>query len=163
MCAVNEENESSAKDKDDDAEAEGKDGTQTTATATTSITKESGPDNISVVECSKNLTLEQQRQLALTLSWPPKKKEKKKKKSSKVDTSSSKDKNLVMDLNCLHCNVKFYNKADFNSHCSTEKHQQNLMSDEGTKWRRHLEKMCNLFFHNIEIICKLKLNIYIAM
>merc|ERR1739844_189339 len=72
MCAVKEENESSAKDKDDDAEAEGKDGTQTTATAPTSITKESGPDNISVVECSKNLTLEQQRPLALTLSWPQK-------------------------------------------------------------------------------------------
>ena len=145
MCAVNEENELSAKDKDHDAEVEGKDGIPTTvasATATTSITKESGPDNISVVECSKSLTLEQQRQLALTLSWPPKKKEKKKKKSSKVDTSSSKDKNLVMDLNCLHCNVKFYNKADFNSHCSTEKHQQNLMSDEGTKWRHNLEKMC---------------------
>ena len=140
MCAVNEENELSAKDKDHDAEVEGKDGIPTTvasATATTSITKESGPDNISVVECSKSLTLEQQRQLALTLSWPPKKKEKKKKKSSKgsVDTSSSKDKNLVMDLNCLHCNVKFYNKADFNSHCSTEKHQQNLMSDEG-KFKR---------------------------
>merc|ERR1712083_710099 len=68
MCAVNEENELSAKDKDDDAEAEGKDGIPTTvasATATTSITKESGPDNISVVECSKSLTLEQQRQLAL--------------------------------------------------------------------------------------------------
>ena len=53
MCAVNEENELSAKDKDDDAEAEGKDGTQTTATATTSITKESGPDNISVVSVQK--------------------------------------------------------------------------------------------------------------
>merc|ERR1712110_520261 len=63
MCAVNEENELSAKNKDEDAEAEGKDGTQITATAPTSITKESGPDNISVVECSKNLTLEQQRQL----------------------------------------------------------------------------------------------------
>lgn len=149
MCAVNEENESSAKDKDHDAEVEGRDGIPTTvasATATTSITKESGPDNISVVECSKSLTLEQQRQLALTLSWPPKKKEKKKKKTSKgsVDISSSKDKNLVMDLNCLHCNVKFYNKVDFNSHCSTEKHQQNLMSDEGTKLRHNLEKMCNL-------------------
>merc|ERR1712183_1020251 len=80
MCAVNEENELSAKDKDDDAEAEGKDGVPSTATAATSITKQSGPDNISVVECSKNLSLEQQRQLALTLSWPPKKKEKKKKK-----------------------------------------------------------------------------------
>ena len=143
MCAVNEENELSAKDKDHDAEVKGEDGIPTTvasATATTLITKESGPDNISVVECSKSLTLEQQRQLALTLSWPPKKKEKKKKKTSKgsVDISSSKDKNLVMDLNCLHCNVKFYNKVDFNSHCSTEKHQQNLMSDEGTKWRHNL-------------------------
>ena len=51
MCAVNEEDELSAKDKDHDAEVEGKDGIPTTvasATATTSITIN---NNIRHVDC----------------------------------------------------------------------------------------------------------------
>ena len=34
-------------------------------------------------------------------------------------------------LNCIHCNVKFYNSKDFQAHCRTEKHQHTTMSDEG--------------------------------
>ena len=72
--------------------------------------------------------------MAATDAANTKKKERKKKKSSKTEASSSK--NVLnqfseSNLNCLHCNVKFYNKCDFQAHCRTEKHQHTVMSDEG--------------------------------
>ena len=62
-----------------------------------------------------------------------KKKEKKKKKAAKTDSSSKNISQQISEsnLNCLHCNVKFYNKCDFQTHCRTEKHQHTVMSDEG--------------------------------
>ena len=72
--------------------------------------------------------------------YPPKKKEKKKKKTAKGSNESGVPKNKEVasaptsgdtNLNCLHCNVRFYIKNDFLAHCRTEKHQQTVMSDEG--------------------------------
>ena len=35
------------------------------------------------------------------------------------------------DLHCSYCNVTFYNKVDFQSHCRSDRHQHTIMSDEG--------------------------------
>ena len=81
--------------------------------------------------------------MASTELSQPKKKEKKRRKSAKLPSEScmNKHKDLSIahtsggesNLNCLHCNVKFYNKNDFQTHCRTEKHQHTVMSDEGKK------------------------------
>ena len=76
--------------------------------------------------------------MAVTDASQTKKKEKKKKKSAKTEASTSKAISQQIsdsNLNCLHCNVKFYNKVDFQAHCRTEKHQHTVMSDEGRSWK----------------------------
>ncbi len=35
------------------------------------------------------------------------------------------------DLHCSYCNVTFYNRADFQNHCRSDRHQHTIMSDEG--------------------------------
>ena len=105
------------------------------------------PTPVSELEATKTT-------MALTDATHTKKKEKKKKKSSKLptETSTSKHKELSQqlsesNLNCLHCNVKFYNKCDFQAHCRTEKHQHMVMSDEGKNVTiRHVQKVIFSYF-----------------
>ena len=92
----------------------------TTTTSTSALTNDTNPvdiETVSEVDCTP-------------YSSPPKKKEKKKKK-----TTGEKAKNKATEstetFNCLHCNVRFYIKNDFQAHCRTEKHQHTVMSDEG--------------------------------
>ena len=131
---VDETQESTAAD-DDNVEKPGLlDGTSSeiasALSSLTQITKEeteriSEPDSTKTTMASTDLS-------------HPKKKEKKKKKSAKQPNADTRYKDLATtgresNLNCLHCNVKFYNKSDFYAHCRTEKHQHTVMSDEGMK------------------------------
>lgn len=37
---------------------------------------------------------------------------------------------------CIFCNIRFEDEDEFRSHCSTQNHQQTIMSDEGRDWKK---------------------------
>lgn len=43
---------------------------------------------------------------------------------------------LRNDFFCIFCNILFENQDEFRSHCSTQNHQQTIMSDEGRDWKK---------------------------
>lgn len=58
-----------------------------------------------------------------------------KKTTNDVKTNDN-NRNEKNSFFCIFCNILFEDEDEFRSHCSTQNHQQTIMSDEGRDWKK---------------------------